>query len=177
MISPRAQDSIDRIFQRAARSRLALASDDDCSIVPASEGMAGDAEVVVLTISSMTFRLLLLLHFREDAPTQAYFLRGGADRTLREAFVEIGNLCCGAINQELARHFPDVGMSTPYLLNARCVPHLGELKPDHAASYTITIAGTVRLDATLCVCANAPVDFVADTTVVVEDNCGELELF
>ena len=67
-------------------------------------------------------------------------------------------------------------MSTPYVLNARCLPHLHELKPGLLSSYAITLNGDVRLAATVCVCAHAPIDFVADTSAL-EETSGELELF
>jgi hypothetical protein len=67
-------------------------------------------------------------------------------------------------------------MSTPYVLSARCLSHLEQLKPDYLSSYAITINGSVQLAATVCVCAHAPIDFVADMTAV-EESSGELELF
>jgi hypothetical protein len=94
-------------------------------------------------------------------------------------FQEICNLCCGAINQALLNHFPDLGMSTPYTLSARCLPYLNVLKPDLLESFAISIDGEtapVTLAATLCVCAHAPIDFVADVAHA-EDTSGELELF
>jgi hypothetical protein len=80
------------------------------------------------------------------------------------------------MNQALLRYFPDLGMSTPYVLNARCLPHLHELKPGLLSSYSVTLNGTVRLAATVCVCAHAPIDFIADTGAL-EETSGELELF
>ncbi|MDF3832874.1 hypothetical protein P3W85_07930 [Cupriavidus basilensis] len=179
MISSRAQDSFERIFFRAAQSRLTVQADDACVVSPARhvwESDAADAEVVVLTISSVVFRLLLVLHFEDDEATRAYFMRDGAQGALREAFVETGNLCCGAVNQDLLRHFPDLGMSTPYVLSAHCVSHLEDLKPDYRASYTVSINASVQLGATVCVFTSAPLDFVADTEAV-EESGGELELF
>jgi hypothetical protein len=44
------------------------------------------------------------------------------------------------------------------------------------ASYSITLNGSVQLAATICVCAHAPIDFVADTSAI-EETSGELELF
>jgi hypothetical protein len=67
-------------------------------------------------------------------------------------------------------------MSTPYALASDCVPYLTELKPDHVASYDVSIDGTVQIGATLCVCTNAPLDFVAEESVAA-DSGGELELF
>lgn len=180
MISGQAKESFERIFYKAAQSRLPLDSSELCSIVPlAQRGVSAahaDGSVVVLTISSITFRLLLMVHFTEDAGTVAYFTKESEERSFSEVFHEICNLCCGAINQELLRYFPDLGMSTPYRLSARCMPYLEGLKPDFLASYAVTINGSVELAATICVCADAPIDFVADVSEA-EDTSGELELF
>lgn len=177
MISAHAKDSFDRIFRNAAQARLPMAADDLCEIVAGPQAGAGrDSRVVVLTISSIVFRLLLILRFDEDDATRAYYLNDGDERPFQEVFLEVCNLCCGAMNQELLRYFPDLGMSTPYVLNAQCLPHLHELKPALVSSYSVMFNGAVQLAATVCVCAHAPLDFVADTNGVEETN-GELELF
>ena len=179
MISSHAKDSIERIFHKAAQARLLLDSGDVCEIVAIPQGVAdamSEGNVVVLTISSIVFRLLLILHFDEDASTREYFAKDAANGAFQEIFSEIANLCCGAMNQELLQYFPDLGMSTPYVLSARCVPHLQELKPDYLSSYAITINQSVQIAATVCVCAHQPIDFVADVSAI-EESCGELELF
>jgi hypothetical protein len=50
------------------------------------------------------------------------------------------------------------------------------LKPALLSSYSVVLNGDVRLAATVCVCAHAPLDFVADTSAI-EETSGELELF
>lgn len=179
MITDQAKESFERIFRKAAQARLPLQSNDTCEIVPIAEAGTGatrDTQVVVLTISSIVFRLLLILHFDENDSARRYFLKDAAERSFQEVFLEICNLCCGAMNQELLHYFPDLGMSTPYVLSARCLSHLQELKPDFLSSYSITIDGSVQLAATVCVCADAPIDFMADTSAI-EETSGELELF
>jgi hypothetical protein len=179
VISGHAKDSIERIFIKAAKSRLTLDTGDVCEIAPLGERGAPDmrdANLVVLTISGLVFRLLLILHFDEDDRTRDYFVKEGTERLFLEVFLEICNLCCGAVNQELLQYFPDLGMSTPYVLSARCMPYLEALKPDFLASYTVTINDSVALGATVCMCAHAPIDFVAEVNAV-EDTSGELELF
>lgn len=179
MITAHAQDSFERIFRKAAQARLPLDSGDPCEIAPIAEAGSGatkDTQVVVLTISSIVFRLLLILHFDENDNTRKYYLNEADDRPFQEVFLEVCNLCCGAMNQELLRYFPDLGMSTPYVLSARCLPHLRELKPAFLSSYSVTLNGSVPLAATICVCAHAPIDFVADTNAI-EESSGELELF
>ncbi|KPJ32615.1 hypothetical protein BMUNKI379_22485 [Burkholderia multivorans] len=195
MISAQAKAGFERIFFDAARTRLA--ADSTCDIRPVVHD-AGDAasaaasrstsranaraaeHLAVLTISALHFRLLLALNFRDDEATRRHFASamqaGGAQRPLPEAFMEIANLCCGAINQALTAAFPDLGMSTPYLLHGASVDYLAALRPDHMAAYDVTLDGDVRIGATLCVCANAPVDFHVPETAAV-DAGGALELF
>lgn len=183
MISSHAKDSFERIFRKAAQSRLTLDPGDVCDITPLAQAKAepdsntnSNGDVVVLTISSIVFRLILVFHFNEDGSTRDYFLRDGAERPFQEVFLEICNLCCGAVNQALLEYFPDLGMSTPYVLHARSVSHLEQLKPAYLASHAITINGSVQLAATVCVCAYAPLDFIADVSAVQESG-GELEFF
>ena len=194
MISAQARAGFERIFFDAARTRLA--SGGTCEIRPAADDAHGASHdptrtksrampkiaehVAVLTISALHFRLLLALRFRDDDPTRRHFAAAvpgaSAQRPLPEAFMEVANLCCGAINQALTVPFPDLGMSTPYLLSGASIDYLPALNPDHVAAYDVTLDGDVRIGATLCVCANAPVDFhVPDTASV--DTGGELELF
>jgi hypothetical protein len=179
VISSEARQSFERIFRKAAQSRLALRAGDVCVVDPLGQpgtAAAFGTQAVILTISSIDFRLVVVLHVTEDPGTLDYFVGTASERPFAEAFQEICNLCCGAMNQELLRHFPDLGMSTPFLLSARCVPYLQSLKPGFLASYAVTINGAVKLAATLCVCAHAPVDFTADVEAT-EESCGELELF
>ncbi|MCA8017226.1 hypothetical protein [Burkholderia metallica] len=193
MISAQAKTGFERIFFDAARTRLA--SGGTCDIRPAAgpaqDGhdpahaksrakQKGSEQVAVLTISALHFRLLLALRFSDDDATRRHFVGATAStnnaRPLPDAFMEVANLCCGAINQALTVPFPDLGMSTPYLLSGASIDYLPALAPDHVASYDLTLDGDVRIGATLCVCANEPVDFHVPDTAVMETG-GELELF
>jgi hypothetical protein len=178
VISDRAKDGIRRIFLKAAAARLAPRPGDACRIEPLPPDKTGNTpeeHIVILTISSLSFRLLVILHVDETPATRACFA-GEAAVPFREAFYEIANLCGGAINQELQRYFPDLGMSTPYTLGGRCIDFLGALKPAYLSRHAISINESVRMSATLCLCAYAPVDFAYDDKVV-EETAGELELF
>jgi len=176
MIGSQAKDSFERIFLGAARTRLVTDAHHACEISPRTSEVAQGAELAVLTISSMQFRLLLLLHFDDDEATRRYYVPD-AERPLADAFMEFGNLCCGGMNQQLVAHFHDLGMSTPYVLSGACLPYLRELKPDYLSSYALTLDGNVRLGATLCVCSQTPLDFVAEQAEAVTESAGELELF
>ncbi|WP_241289549.1 hypothetical protein [Burkholderia stabilis] len=190
MISAQARAGFERIFFDAARTRLA--SGGACDIRPSMADAQEHARtqsrskpkvpehVAVLTISALHFRLLLALRFSDDDSTRRRFAGATAGasglRPLPEAFMEVANLCCGAINQALTVPFPDLGMSTPYLLSGASIDYLPALDPDYVAAYDLTLDGDVRVGATLCVCANAPIDFHVPETAAV-DTGGELELF
>ncbi|CAB3803050.1 hypothetical protein LMG28688_05693 [Paraburkholderia caffeinitolerans] len=176
MIGPQAQESFEQIFFMAARTRLVTDPQHACEIVAASNDSARGEHAVLLTISSMQFRLLLILNIKDDEAIRTYYL-GAAEGALVDAFMEFGNLCCGAMNQHLLEHFPDLGMSTPYALDSQCLQYLRELKPDYVQSYALTIDGAVQLGATLCVCAGAPFDFAAAPLSAAHESAGELELF
>ncbi|KAB0632892.1 hypothetical protein [Burkholderia latens] len=194
MISAQARAAFERIFFDAARTRLAAGAaceirpvvvdthdaPDDSPRTNARATPKAAEHVAVLTISALHFRLLLALRFRDDEPTRHHFgassSGSGTQRPLPEAFMEVANLCCGAINQALTAPFPDLGMSTPYLLSGASIDYLPALNPDHVAAYDVTLDGDVRIGATLCVCANAPVDFHVPEAAAV-DTGGELELF
>ena len=179
MISQQAKDSFERIFTQSARTRLPADPAHSCDIAVLDAHLAQTAlasQIVVLTISSIAFRFLLVLHFDDDAATREYFLRDAQERALPDALMEVGNLCCGAINQQLVEYFPDLGMSTPYHLSGACVPYLMELKPGYLAAFRVTVDANVQLGATLCVCASTPLDFVANVDSF-EESAGELELF
>ena len=203
MISLQATENIERIFQQGLRSRLPQSSDDACTIaaiqpddnVEALATRAGGAltrarsgrtgsiahvsgreeRVVLLTISSVHFRLMMLLTGEESVANHAYFVKESSDIPFWETLSELANLCCGAVNQALLRHFPDLGMSTPYMLEAGCIAYLRDLSPSLLRSYAVSV-GSAELMATLCVCAHAPIDFVADAEGV-EESHGVLEMF
>lgn len=179
MVSEQAKKGIEHVFIKAAKGNLALSSDDTVTVdlLPANRlAEINEKNIVVLTISSFLFRLLTVFHVDETPVTRRYFNKDGGDRTFEDGFSEVGNMCCGAMNRDLQRYFPHLGMSTPYMLSERCVPFLKDLNPGFTARYTITINGSVQLHATLCLCEYAPIDFAVDMSAE-EEETGALELF
>ncbi|WP_233830052.1 hypothetical protein [Paraburkholderia sp. ZP32-5] len=180
MITDQARHSIEDIFFHAARARLPATAGDTCEITAVPMWNAdrpAAPHAMVLTISSIAFRLLFVLHFDDkDDATRAYYVGGDAARSLPETLMEFANLCCGYMNQQLVNYFPDLGMSTPYELNSACVGYLDELHPAHVWAYDLLIGGTAKLGVTLCLCAQTPLDFRAELATA-DDSEGELELF
>ncbi|MEI7430131.1 MAG: hypothetical protein WCL27_06710 [Betaproteobacteria bacterium] len=179
MISEKAKQGLDLIFTRAARVCLATEASDSVAIEPiygARTIAAPQEHILVLTIASYVFRLLIFFHLDKDENTKNYFTRCNPDLRLNDVIGEFGNLCCGAINRDLGHHFPHTGMSTPTLLKNQCIPHLPELNPSYISRHEIVINHSVRMQATLCFCAYSTIDFSADATTIQEVS-GELELF
>jgi hypothetical protein len=178
VISEQAKRSIEQIFVQAASTRLSPRDHLSMEITQldaASQDAPLPPHALVLTISSMTFRMLFVLHYADDAATRECYLVASSDRTLSEVLMELVNLCCGSINQQLVAHFPDLGMSTPYGLSSRCIDYLDELGPDHTWRYALRVGDVSQLHVTLSVCAKASVDFAAAEAQLQEE--GELELF
>jgi hypothetical protein len=179
-MSEHTKQNIEEAFHRALRGGVTRAPDDVCTIAPAAvdpklqEQSGGN--LLVITISSFVFRLLTLFQVATDAATRAYYGSGAAGQGIDEAFHEIANLCCGALNRELSQQFPHLAMSIPYTLSSRCMAFLGDLRPQYVSSSAITINDSVHVQATLCMCCSAPVEFTAGA-VAIENNSGELELF
>jgi len=179
VISEQARRSVDLLFANAARANLAMTPGDTIEItaLPASHVIEPPEEsLVVLTIASYRFRLLTIFHVDPKGAAASYFNRAEGEQPFFEVFGEIGNMCCGAMNRELGRHFLHLGMSTPDVLASKCLPFLAELKPGHLSQHRIEINGTVTMHATLCLCAYSDIDFRVDLGAV-EESAGELELF
>ncbi|MDR5836628.1 hypothetical protein [Caballeronia sp. LZ034LL] len=178
MISEEARRSIGQIVEQAVCARLRARDDAPMEITEADEQQHRamlPMHALVLTISSLTFRLLFVLHFSDDDATRACYPGAKREQALADVLMEHVNLCCGSINQQLVAHFPDLGMSTPFALSSRCIDFIDELKPDHVWRYALRPGGEAHLAVTACVCAQAPVDFAA--SAMEEQSDGELELF
>ena len=179
MISEQARKSVDLLFANAARANLAMVPGDSVEILPlpASSPIEPPEEsLVVLTIASYRFRLLTIFHVDPKGAVASYFKRSEGEQPFFEVFGEVGNMCCGAMNRELGKHFLHLGMSTPDVLARTCLPFLAELNPGYLSRHRIEINSTVTLHATLCLCAYGDIDFRVDAAATVEST-GELELF
>lgn len=179
MISSQTKQSINYIFAKAAKATLALGSGDQCQVevLPGkNEVELSGKHVVVFTISSFLFRVVIMFHIDSEPTTQNYFLKGKDDKSFTEIFTEAGNLCVGKINHELLRYFPHLGMSTPYILSGECIPFLNKLKPGYQSQHAISINSSICLHATVYMCGYAPIDFSADKNII-EEATSELELF
>lgn len=179
MISEQAKRSVNLLFAKAARAHLAMAPGDLVEIVALPDSRLiepPEESLIVLTVASYRFRLLTIYHVDPKGPAVDYFGRSETERPFGDVFGEIGNICSGAMNRELGKHFPHLGMSTPYVLTSKCLSFLSALKPGYLSQHRVEINGAVMLHVTLCLCAWGEIDFRVDAAAV-DESCGELELF
>lgn len=179
LVSPQSKERLDRAFQKAAKSCLARSTTDSCDVAPTSskvsEAPTGE-RLVLVTISSFTFRLLVIFHLCESAQAREYFIGSGVGRTLEESFYEVANMCCGALSREIAQQYRHLAMSIPFTLSGSCIGYLHELRPQHVCDYLITLNQSVQVRVTLCMCCSVPFE-LSSTEVDSEPVSGELEMF
>jgi hypothetical protein len=143
-----------------------------------------EKKAVVLSIASDRFRLVLALLCRLDADSKAHFARlnrvdpaDWSDQAFQDAINECGNLIVGTMNRDVGRYFPNVGMSTPNLLDREALVYLDALGAGHRRCFQVT---GLPLDffAVLFVAPTGTVDFRADLQPAEDEvDAGELEMF
>lgn len=182
MIRPSAKDGFDTLLKQALKDSMApQGANCDVTVLP-DGGAIGESSMVVLTVSSYLFRLMVMFYFTPDDATKAHFARlnnvsGDMDQqTFMDAIAECGNLCCGILNRDLGNFFPHIGMSTPNVIDRRCAEYLQMLNCGHVQHFAVDIAEAPRFHVTLCVSAYAEIDF-AVSEEAMGTNTGELELF
>lgn len=184
VVSDRARAGLDDFVMHAVKNSMA-ASGFDCTANPAEDAIPPEREVVMLTVSSYLYRVLLFIHFNRDAATRGYVadLAGTSlsemdDERFNDVMMERGNLCCGALNRDIATVLPHIGMSTPCILHRSSMEHVSALAPAYTRRFKADVSPAVSLHFTLALCAFANLDFAFEPRTVEEDEtAGELEMF
>jgi hypothetical protein len=184
MISQPAREGFDHLLTRALQASLAASDDPPCDInLIGNLDATGASTMVVLTVSSYLFRLIVMIHFSPDRTTREHVARINhialdemSEQSFHDAIAECGNICCGILNRDLGAIFPHIGMSTPNIIDTRCAAYLGMLNGGHIQHFEVNIAQAPMFHVSLCVCEYADLDFTVDVNDVGADT-GELELF
>lgn len=155
-------------------------TDYDC------EGDLKMAEFFMLTISSQTFRVVVVLHFtrNEELMTYAASKVGNTGNKSLEAdkfydyLGEVGNAFCGAIKRELGKTVATLGMSTPNRLSHDCMKFL-EVAQDLESHACASLNGSRLLGASLFLYADEDLSYSVKRSVSDEEDVGsgELEFF
>lgn len=184
MISNSARDGFNFMLMQGIRSSMVTRSEDQCEITAITDtsGVA-EPQMVVITISSYLFRLMVFIHFALDNPTKEHLARTNnaatgemSERAFIDAMCESANMCCGAMSRDLGNVFPHIGMSTPNILDRECVGFLDLLNCGHIQHFKVGINQTTQFHVTLCVSEYANLDFSANQTLS-DMSTGELEMF
>lgn len=185
-LSERAKISFETISRDALEQGLCPRG-DNATVEPVQtlpKKMA-EKKVVLLSIATQSFRLVLGLLVRFDAETKAHFARLNnvddvaewSEQAFEDAVAECGNIIVGAMNRELGRYFHNVGMSTPNLLDREALGYLDAMGAGHTRWFSVNgLAQTFY--AVLFVTASGAVDFHAVIERAADEvDAGELEMF
>lgn len=185
-VSDRARMGFDDFVARSVRSTFA-ANPDECTVAPDDDAQPKERELVMFTVSSYLFRVLLFIHFDRNAMTRSHFAalanvnaESMDEERLYDEIMEHGNLCCGSFNRELAHFFPHIGMSTPCLLRAQSIQHVASsLQPAYTRTYRAELSPGMVIHFSLAVCAFADLDFAFEPRAAEaqDETAGELEMF
>lgn len=180
MISNQAKRGFDSLLTRSLIGGLSsnhLYEIDAVEQLPAIE----KHEAVVLTVSSYTFRLLMMIHFNAGGAARDYMARQHGmeaieDQAFYDAVAELGNLSCGILNRDLGTYFPHLGMSTPNYVGGQCMNYLTMLDSAHVQHFDVKLHGESIFHASLCIKAYEEIHFEVNEKEESVDT-GELELF
>jgi hypothetical protein len=184
MITKRAKHSLDQWVKDGLEATFPQPGDTVRSLdtVPAIDSLL-ETHVVMVSVASYRFRLMLLIYFSHDDATRTYFARGkgitSSELTapaLEDAICEASNMCCGAFNRALGQVFPHLGMSTPNIVNSRCANHLDLMDFGHLQHFCLQLSSGMQFHASLCVSEYNTLDFEA-LQLAPAPATGELEFF
>jgi hypothetical protein len=184
MITERAKASFDHLLVSSLKSGMPVGG-ASVSVEPIDAlDEIKEKKIVILTVSSYLFRAMVIVYFKPDAATRAYFNRNAAedapeltDEEFYDRVAECGNVCCGTLNRRIGEHFPHLGMSTPNILDKDCMRYIDLLDCGLEKHYMINLEGGLTMYASLCVTAYGKVDFHVDPIIDEDMSVGELEMF
>lgn len=184
MISTNACEGFDHLLRQGIKNHLVDQNSDSCEILVLDDlTSTHQPHLAVLTISSYLFRLMVFIHFASDEPTRAHMAKLSNtsvndmnERVFMDAICERANMFCGALSRDLALSFPHIGMSTPNIVDRRCVSHLHLLNLAHVRHFKVDVNNSASFHVTLCVNDYDKLDFLVDKSAVDVDS-GALEMF
>ena len=186
MFNDDSKNNLLKIIESAIRDNLK--ADNIAFSICDSQKLSDKEEIVALTLSSHSFRLIMFWHFNFDAPTREYIAShvNRTDQQLSEQdtekqnmdFIsELSNAYCGQLKRVLGNQFLHLGMSTPNPLNKDNFIFIDELECNAKASRKITINSDVIFYVSYCLCFQDNIDFVINAPKEDESESGELEFF
>ena len=187
MISLRAKTGFNQMLPRCLEASLRTEAHPTWQLQTIAEpGQFQSRRFVMLTVSSYDFRLLVLLHFFENAASIKYV----ADRLkladddlpmprYYDYLSEIGNNFCGSVKREMCQFYPHLGMSTTNHLGRESLMHAKSWPVEHESHVQALTADGIEFYGSLYVSAFGDLDFDLQMSVKQEESVemGALELF
>ena len=186
MFSAAAAESIYWLFEQALQDNAIAEPGQACRVAlqPAPSTATSAGHLVVLNISSYSFRIVALFDFPASPDLRSHLAKKVRSHSTAlegqawlDALSEMVNMTCGAVNRGLCTAFRHAAMSTPFVLERHCGQFIEEIGPAVTACFAVTVNEDVRFDLTLCLCAKEVVDFRVDRSGGAVEEAGELELF
>jgi len=184
-LSERAKSAFNELLKRALLSSL-VPEGESAEVVPIGEFPVKMKERrgVVLTISTYSFRAVIVILFRQDADTRAHFERLNrvepgtwSAQAFQDGLAEAGNLCVGAMNRWLGEHYEHIGMSTPNMVDREALAYMDVLGKGYSRQFEVR-GMAIPFFATMQVVAYENVDFsVSAESLADTADSGELEMF
>jgi hypothetical protein len=182
MISERSRQAFDHMLIGSlgpvlgGNSTCHLETQDQVHLLP-------QTRLAAITLSSYLFRMMVLISFSDDAVTRKHVASNIrklpneiTEKEFLDAISEMVNMGCGALSRSLSTAFPHIGLSTPNLLDRRCVDYLKLLKHGHLGQFTASVDTVPMFHVYSCVSEYDDLDFAYEPSIEVEST-GELELF
>lgn len=185
MITHRTLSTLEHTFRQALKETSSGIGAIESQAQPESDS-SGERRLLALTLSSYTFRIIVLFDFRLDASTTTFLAtlfrnkeRNFTERALTDALSEYVNMVCGNANRLLASESLHTGMSTPFLLETTCKKHIQKIGPEQNLVLRVKADEAVEFELVLCICTakGTTLDLEPRPQETAETFSGELELF
>jgi hypothetical protein len=130
--SARCKDDFQKVLNHSLKSAASIVlADAAVEEIPASGNDLAKLKLsrIMLTIAGVDFRIILLLHYRNDDRVRGTINASTGDKNFNSNviietgevdsyFLEVGNRLCGEAKRLCVQSFDHLGMSTPCLLSA-----------------------------------------------------------
>ncbi len=187
-VSLNAKQGLETILSECLHDSLRTANNPEWNVRSGfADADMKEQQVYMLTVSSYTFRIIVLLQFTDNAATRAYVAhalkieRDKLDESRYYDYLgEMGNTFCGAFKREVGKYYPHTGMSTPNKLAGQSLRYLTQIATDfHTHVKASEEIDKARFIGSLYISAFGDVDFKVEKGKKVEEpvETGALELF
>ena len=182
MFTEKAKSSLENLLEVSLES--SFGSQAQCA--SANKKQIKDKQrVSILTLSSYSFRILILVFYNEDDLLRKFIgeetkINPGAvdEASVRDYMQEVGNSICGTMKRELGASLTHLGMSTPYILEQSSMEYLEKLDFSFQVYKKVTLGAGLELVGGIAASAQTDIDFHFDRTSSDDGvDLGELEMF